>query len=132
MISNSRQITVNAAFLKEIKEDNLRLYNLMENLRTFWLVPDPLALKPEWFSVLINELRDQLAMHFALEATFGYFDHADQVDALTAAESQRLRDQHEDLYLEIASIAEQVEEALYPEWNQTTYAAQIERFDQFY
>ena len=132
MISNSRQVTVNAAFLKEIKEDNLRLYNLMENLRTFWLVPDPLALKPEWFSVLINELRDQLAMHFALEATFGYFDHADQVDALTAAESQRLRDQHEDLYLEIASIAEQVEEALYPEWNQTTYAAQIERFDQFY
>lgn len=34
--------------------------------------------------------------------------------------------------LSASSITEQVAEALFPELNQTTYAAQIERFDLFY
>lgn len=132
MIRSSLKVCINAAFLQEIKDDNLRLYSLMENLRTFWLVSDPLILNPEWFSTLVDDLRDQLAIHFALEETFGYLDLAVDVDAFISSESARLKKQHVDLYLEIVSISEHVQDALYPELNERIYLDQVNRFNKFY
>lgn len=132
MIRSSPKVSINAAFLKEIKDDNLKLYSLLENLRTFWLVDDPLILNPEWFSVLVGDLRDQLAMHFALEETFGYLDFAVNIDAVITSESERLKKQHVDLYLDIVSIAERVQDALYPNLDEKVYQDQVNRFNDFY
>ena len=132
MIISCPKVSINAAFLKEIKEDNLNLYSLLENLRAFWLVDDPLILDPEWFGILIDDFRDQLAMHFTLEEAFGYLDLSVNVDSIISSESERLKKQHVDFYLEIASIAEHVQDALYPELNAEVYADQVNRFNDFY
>jgi len=132
MIQNSPKLTINAAFLKEIKDDNLSLYSLLENLRSFWLVNDPLVLTPEWFSVLVNQLRDQLAFHFTLEESFGYFDHPVKFDPLLSAKALRLKDQHTDLYLEISLIAEKSEEILYPDFDELRYTNLVKKFKRFY
>tara|TARA_R110002095_G_scaffold76879_3_gene65805 strand:+ start:2224 stop:2739 length:516 start_codon:yes stop_codon:yes gene_type:complete len=132
MIQSLPKVTINAAFLKEIKDDNLNLYSLLENLRSFWLVNDPLVLNPEWFSALVNQLRDQLAIHFALEETFGYFDHPVIFDVFLSEEAKRLKDQHVELYLEINLIAEKSEEMLYPDFNETSYTTLVNQFKKFY
>ncbi|QDU04468.1 hypothetical protein V6x_41960 [Gimesia chilikensis] len=132
MINNRTRVSINAAFLKEIKDDNLKLYSLLENLRAFCSVDASLILNPEAFSMLVNDFRDQLAMHFTLEETFGYLDLADEVDEIICTKSDRLRKQHIDLYLEIASIADAVQDALYPELNENAYAKQVSRLNDFY
>lgn len=132
MIKNSLKLTINAAFLKEIKDDNLTLYSLLENLRSFWLVNDPLVLTPEWFSVLVNQLRDQLAFHFTLEENFGYFDHPVKFDPILSADAQRLRNQHTELYLEISLIAEKSEDVLYPDFDESRYTSLVKQFKTFY
>ncbi|WP_417388588.1 hemerythrin domain-containing protein [Gimesia sp.] len=132
MIRSLLKECINAAFLKEIKDDNLKLYSLLENLRAFWLVSDPLVLNPEWFRTLISDLRDQLALHFALEETFGYLELAVDVDIFLSSESARLKKQHVDLYLEIVSITENIEDALYPDLNERLFLDQLSRFNDFY
>lgn len=132
MISVHPKLTINAAFLQEIKDDNLRLYGLLDHLRACWLVNDPDVFRPEWFTELICDLRDQIAMHFALENAFGYFEKPLTSDPLLSAEAQRLLDQHEELYLQICSIAEGAEELLYPEFDEAGYSRQVDLFKEFY
>jgi len=132
MIQSLPKVTINAAFLKEIKDDNLNLYSLLESLRSFWIVNDPLVLNPNWFRVLVNQFRDQLAIHFALEETFGYFDHPAKYDAFLSAEAKRLKDEHVDLYLEINLIAEKSEEVVYPDFDESSYTTLVNQFKTFY
>ena len=132
MIRAIPDITINSAFLQEIKDDNLQLYGLLDKLRAFWLVNDPHVLNPKWFSELMDNLRDQVAMHFTLENTFGYFERPVKFDSILSAEANRLRDQHIELYLQISSIAEKTEEMLYPKFNENIYVRQVEKFKEFY
>ncbi len=132
MISVNPKLTINAAFLQEIKDDNLRLYGLLDNLRACWLVNSPDVFRPEWFSRLISDLRDQVAMHFALENAFGYFEKPVSSDPLLSAEAQRLHAQHEELYLQICSIAENAEAMLYPQMDEEAYTRQVDLFRDFY
>ena len=70
-------VTVNAAFLQEIKEVNHELWQLLADLRHRCQRP----IAPGTCRVLVDklcELRDQLALHFALEEAYGYFE--DPVD----------------------------------------------------
>lgn len=131
MMINRPKVSINAAFLKEIKDDNLQLYSLLENLKTYCMVDDPLNLDPERFCLLTADLRDQLAMHFTLEETFGYLDLAVEVNEVISSESDRLKKQHNNLYLEIAAIAEEVHDAVFPDLNENQYADQVNRFKAF-
>lgn len=103
---STKQVTVNAAFLKEIKEDNLLLKQL-------WDKVIPLAERPQmaanhWRELveLLSELRDQLAIHFSLEEAYGYFDEAIDIAPQLSTVAQCLRSEHTKLFAEVRDLTE--------------------------
>ncbi|MFG0286535.1 MAG: hemerythrin domain-containing protein [Rhodopirellula sp. JB044] len=102
----SRRLTVNAAFLKDIKEDNRDLKILMDRLR---VLTQPLeAAANHWPELigLFEDLRDQLALHFGLEEAYGYFDEAIGPDVELSVTADFLRSQHAVLFEEARHLAE--------------------------
>jgi hypothetical protein len=102
----TRQLAVNAAFLKDIKDDNRDLKRLLAQLDP--LVGQlPLAINhwPELVQ-LLDDLRDQLAMHFALEEAYGYFEDAIVSAPQLSVTAQCLRGQHTHLFTQICELAD--------------------------
>ena len=104
MVVSTRTVTVNAAFLQEIKCDNEQLRELLEKARS--MSRPSATIRPRRFASLLAELRDQLAMHFALEEAYGYFDEPLYVAPHLSERAQSLRRQHVMLYEEISGLAE--------------------------
>ena len=63
----------------------------------------------------LGKLRDQLAMHFALEEAYGYFDDAIDVAPRLSRQAKTLKDQHPTLFLTLCAVVEQAEQLLYRE-----------------
>ena len=110
MITSTLPITVNAAFLQEIKEDNLVLRQLLVEIRRAVAGPGPIRGQWKRFVELLGALRDHLAVYFALEETYGYLENP-----VSVAPSLSRSAQHERLYLEVGAIFEQAEQWLYQE-----------------
>jgi hypothetical protein len=115
------QLGVNAAFLREIKEDNLRLRELFERVTTHLTSPHPISC-----NTLVRELwqlRDQLAMHFALESAYGYL--ADVVDyAPRLCDNARaMLAEHDELFLELCEIVDAAEELAYEAYSYQRFLA---------
>jgi hypothetical protein len=95
-------LAVNAAFLREIKEDNQRLRDLFQQVSSLLTRPRPIScntlVKCLW------QLRDQLAMHFALESAYGYL-----AEAMLA--------EHDDLFMAMCEIIEDAEELAYDDYS---------------
>jgi len=109
--SADRRLTVNAAFLKDIKDDNRDLKILLDRMR---LLTDPReAAANHWGELiqLFGDLRDQLALHFGLEEAYGYFDLAIESDAQLSASADLLRSQHAVLFEEARHLAEAAADA---------------------
>ena len=73
VVTMTGTVTVNAAFLQEIKEVDQELWSLLGDLRHRCQRP----IAPGQCRLLIDklcQLRDQLALHFSLEEAYGYFD----------------------------------------------------------
>lgn len=105
-------LTVNAAFLEEIKEVHQELWQLLDDLRH--RVTRPIA--PQLCRSLIDRfelLRDQLALHFALEEAYGYFEDPVQVAPRLSEQAEGLRSQHQDLYADFCDLLEQAEQMFY-------------------
>ena len=107
---STRQLTVNAAFLKEIKDDN-------QHLKTLWDQITPIAQRPEtvenhWTELidLFEELRDQLALHFSLEEAYGYFDEAVDIAPQLSTVAECLRSQHPKLFSQVRDLADYMTE----------------------
>ncbi len=111
----TRSLTLNAAFLQEIKEDNRQLRELLGKTKSIFT--DLGKAFPAQKSVvdLLWRLRDQLAMHFALEDAYGYFDDAIAEAPRLSEQAVILRRQHDDLFLQICELVEQAEQVLYGE-----------------
>ena len=60
-------VTVNAAFLQEIKEVNEDLWKLLDDVKQLCNNPQTVQHQGRQVVEMLAELRDQLAMHFALE-----------------------------------------------------------------
>lgn len=105
-----RGLTVNAAFLKDIKDDNRDLKCLLDNIVP--LMEYPQTATNHWQEVvdLLAALRDQLAMHFSLEEAYGYFDDAIGSAAQLSESAERLRGQHSPLFEKIRELAEKAVE----------------------
>jgi iron-sulfur cluster repair protein YtfE (RIC family) len=101
-----RRLTINAAFLKDIKDDNRVLKQLME--RIIPLVEHPQVATNHWQELvgLLADLRDQLAMHFALEEAYGYFDDAVVTAPQLSLAAECLKDQHPRLFERIRHLAD--------------------------
>ena len=110
--STVSQVTVNAAFLQEIKEVNQELWQLLTNIRqvcsSVWMVRQHTG----QFVDMLTELRDQLALHFALEEAYGYFEHPACSPPVASEQAGRLRAEHRRLYVlatQLAELAEQLQ-----------------------
>ena len=111
MSHTSTRLSFNAAFLREIKEDNFRVRELFHECSAAVTCPrgdaDRLMVRLLW------QLRDQLAMHFALENAFGYLtDVVDYAPRLCDRALAMIR-QHDDLFLSLCELIEVAEELAY-------------------
>jgi hypothetical protein len=114
VITSTGTVTVNAAFLQEIKEVNQELWILLRDLRHRCQRP----IAPGHCRLLIDklcQLRDQLALHFSLEEAYGYFDDPLDVAPQLGLQAERLRAEHKDLYLDLCDLVDRAERMFYDE-----------------
>jgi hypothetical protein len=97
-------VTVNAAFLKEIKDVNQDLWQIVSELGEVTRNPYLVRSRRYQFVGMLEDLRDHLALHFALEEAYGYFDEPLQVDPRLCLRAKALRAQHRDLYLQSCDL----------------------------
>ena len=133
--AGTRSITVNGAFLQEIKEDNQHLSELLAATADVLKQQPRHRIRPTVLADLLRRLQDQLAVHFSLEEGFGYFDDAVDVPATLSAQADTLRSQHTTLFNELCDVADDAEKLLYRETTQDK-ATMLERiaagFGSFY
>jgi hypothetical protein len=110
MVTATQILTVNAPFLREIKDDNRRLADLLVALRA--LTGNSVLLRNHWHRLvdLLARLCDQLALHFALEEAYGYFEDEFDVPPHLAERAEALQAERTDLFGSIRHIAEEAEE----------------------
>lgn len=101
-----RRLSVNAAFLKDIKDDNRQLKSLLEQIAA--LASHRQTAVNHWPELvkLFAELRDQMAFHFALEEAYGYFDEAIGAEPQLSSVAEMLRCQHGSLFSTIRDLAD--------------------------
>jgi len=106
-------VTINAAFLQEIKEVHVELWNALEQIRGFlsrrdWSDPECRDLVSS-----LDRFRDLLNLCFTLEDAYGYFEDPVYVDARFSKRVGRLRAEHQTLDAEITRIGNHAERLLY-------------------
>lgn len=105
-------ITINSAFMQEIKEASGELWALLDKLSDLrtrpWLIRD----HPKRAVDLLARLQDQLALYFTLEEHYGYFESPASVDPQISEEAAALREEHATLYLDICAILDRAERLL--------------------
>ena len=122
-------VAINAAFLQEIKEDNYELPRHLKRTHAVLRRATSRPVRPRRVVEMLTDLRDRLAMHFALEEAYGYFD-----DAVTAAPhlsnmAHHLRQQHTEFFSEICGLVETAERLLYREIKPTETGQRRTRTD---
>jgi len=102
----TRRLAVNAAFLRDIKDDSHHLKVLLEKIRP--MVSHEKIASNHWTEVieLWSELRDQLALHFSLEEAYGYFEEAIDTAPELSTKAESLRGQHSSLFESIRHLVE--------------------------
>ena len=124
-------VTINAAFLEEIKEDDRRLRHLLTEARAAFAQR---RFQRPWLIrivALLSDLRDQLALHFTLEESFGYFDEPICAAPWLSERADTLRAQHPDLFVQMCEIVEAAERSLEPHARRTRLDQIAGRFDEF-
>ncbi len=98
---------INAAFLQEIKEDH-------RQLDEHWRRLQAMATEGVWlarhYRAWVDELYllcDQLALHFALEEAYGYFEDVLEATPHLHAQAARLKGQHPGLFVWARDLADQ-------------------------
>ncbi len=108
-------LTVNAAFLMEIKEDNRELRQILDQAESVLRLPPEVHLPAKQVVDVLSQLRDQLAIHFSLEEAYGYFEEAIDVNPRLGQTAHSLRTQHVELFNQICDLVEESERLLYGE-----------------
>ena len=104
------KVTINAAFLEEVKIIHKELWQLLEETLSMCFYHQRSFKWQTRFVECLDGLRDLFAMQFALEEGYGYFDDPVFVEANTAARAADLMNDHGQLYLEISSISDWVDD----------------------
>lgn len=123
-------VTLNAAFLQEIKDSNPDLVRTRQELRQCCRTNQPPSAVAGQLIRLLDELRDHLALQFALEEAYGFMEVHQSLANPAAAEAKR---QHCGLYLEISELCERAEELQYRGLAVQQFGSivrQLEQFDQ--
>lgn len=130
LTTETATLAINPAFLQEIKEDHRELSQLLARMdRDF--VPHAHVVSrrevAEWF----HALQDRLAMHFALEEAYGYFEDALASAPWLSAKATSLRNEHADLFAQVTQLVELAECGLYHEAGEERYLRLAQGFRQF-
>jgi len=106
MLIQTRTVTVNSAFLEEIKQLNQALWNLLEaiSLACTQRLEDEESCT--CFCIRLTRLRDQLATHFSLEEAFGYLDGPIDIAPRLSDRADQLRLEHIELAERIAALVD--------------------------
>lgn len=105
-------VGVNAAFLQEVKDDNVMLHDLLGAASKVLDPAEQSDLQPRCMVGLFGKLRDQLAMHFSLEEALGYLDVVIVETPRLSEAAFQLRAEHESLYITISDLADDAERLL--------------------
>ena len=108
--TGTRMLAVNAAFLKDIKDDNQDLKKLLDQITPITRHQQTAANHWPELITLMSDLRDQLALHFSLEEAYGYFDDAIVSAPELSVTAEVLRSEHPSLFANIRDLADQVSE----------------------
>ena len=112
--TQSATLVVNPAFLQEIKDSNPDLWETVHQLRQ---VCDRESEQPKRISQqltrLLDCLRNQLALQFSLEESYGYMSVPTHSSQVLEELASRAQSQHGMLYLQVSELAEQAEELQY-------------------
>ncbi|GIW95838.1 MAG: hypothetical protein KatS3mg110_3879 [Pirellulaceae bacterium] len=99
-------VTVNPAFLREVKEIHEELWQKLRECRCRAAEPVENAEEAAQFRQLLDELLERLARHFTVEETCGYFENPLEVAPHLATRCDQLRREHASLYLELLAIVD--------------------------
>jgi hypothetical protein len=126
-----RTVSINPAFLQEIKDDHHELRQLMHH--TWATLSRAGGSETDYPRVaeMLGKLRDQLAMHFALEEAYGYFDDPISVAPHLNRRAEHLRSQHGGLFSEACRLAETAEQLVRHEKPAPRVARLTEEYAQF-
>ncbi|MEC8337022.1 MAG: hemerythrin domain-containing protein, partial [Planctomycetota bacterium] len=94
----TRTLTVNAAFLAEIKEDNYRLRELLSEGAEDAANGNLRRISARERAELYIAIRDQLGLHFALEDAYGYFHDAIEDKPWLTKNAKALQGQHDIIF----------------------------------
>jgi hypothetical protein len=111
----SRLVSINPAFLQEIKDDHHELRQLMHHTSAMLDHSGPVEIEYKRLVEMFSKLRDQLAMHFSLEEAYGYYEDAIAVAPHLSRRAECLRGEHFNLFGELCRLAEMSEQLLYHE-----------------
>ena len=103
---SNRRLSVNAAFMKDIKDDNRELKRLLDEIQPLMEHPEKAANHWQEIIALVSDLRDQLAFHFSLEEAYGYFDEAIETEPQLSVQAESLRSEHGVLFNQICKLVE--------------------------
>ncbi len=109
----AKTLTINPAFLQEIKDSNPDLWSTVQNLRQVCQCREQPAQTARHLARLLDNLRDQLALQFSLEESYGYLEVSEGSDGNVGQLANRTHAQHCTLYLRLSELAEQAEELQY-------------------
>ncbi len=113
-LTSSKTLVVNSAFLQEIKDSNPELWQAVHQLRQLCESSDDAATVARRLVRLLDDLRDFVAMQFALEESFGYIEIASTTPVSLVGEmASQAKAQHCALYLQLSELAEWAEEVQY-------------------
>lgn len=127
----TRTVTINAAFLQEIKDVHQELWQLLGECRQFVRRPVSMSRQCAEFVEMLQELRDKVALHFALEDAYGYFEDPLDVPPRFAQRALDLRDEHGTLYVEISELADEGAQLLHERKLAELTTTLVNRFDEF-
>lgn len=111
--THSLTTMINAAFLQEVKESNVELWDTVHELRQLIESATSNAHNARALVTLLGRLRDQLAFAFSLEEAYGFIEGCRGIAPLIAQRAQMAKQQHRELYLLIHELCESAEEAQY-------------------
>ena len=111
--TSTRTLVVNSAFMQEIKDGNPNLENAIQNLQHVCKSTENISQISRHLTRVLNTLRTELALQFALEESYGYVEvNETQLHDLSKT-TQATRAQHNSLYGAITELAEAAEELQY-------------------
>ena len=108
-----KTLTVNPAFLQEIKDSNPDLWDTVRQLRQVCECDDEPAATARSLARLLDTLRDDIALQFSLEESYGYLEVPEAPHGVVGELASKTHAQHCSLYLRLSELDEQAEELQY-------------------